>query len=73
MAMPVLGYIFGTIMGLFCLICGIFNFEWFFRTRKAQRFVNLIGRTGARIFYIVLGALCIVAVIVSCVTGAKSA
>lgn len=75
--MTILGYIFGIIMGLFCLICSICNFEWFFMTRTARFVVNLIGRTGARIFYIVLGALFIasvfVTIIVSSVSGAKTA
>lgn len=41
-------------------ICGAVNdWEWFFRGRKARRWVDLLGRDGARAFYCVLGAVLI--------------
>jgi hypothetical protein len=45
--------------GLFCILSSILDWNWFFNSRKAQRIVGLMGRNGARIFYIVLGLLLI--------------
>lgn len=41
--------------GLFALCGGIFNWDWFMNHRKAQFLINLVSRTGARIFYAVFG------------------
>lgn len=41
--------------GLFSAAGGILNWNWFFAHPKAQLLVWLFGRTGARIFYVVLG------------------
>jgi small neutral amino acid transporter SnatA (MarC family) len=41
--------------GLFSLVCAVMNWDWFMNHRKAKFMVNLIGRTGARIFYGLLG------------------
>ncbi len=46
-------FIFGA--GLFSIVASIFNWDWFFENRKARLFVSLFGRTGARVFYIILG------------------
>lgn len=46
--------------GAFVVVCCVFNFEWYFNTRKARRFVNLVGRTAARIVYGVVGFLFVV-------------
>ncbi len=47
-------------VGLFSAVCAAFDFEWFMNHRKARFFVKILGRTGARIFYIVLGAAILV-------------
>jgi hypothetical protein len=44
-----------VLVGFFSIAGGIFNFEWFMNSRKARACVNLLGRSGARIFYGVLG------------------
>jgi hypothetical protein len=46
------------LIGLFAICGGAFNWDWFMEHRKAA-FITLLfgGRTGARIFYIVLGLL----------------
>lgn len=49
------GWIF-IVAGLFASLCAAFDFEWFMNHRKARFFVKILGRTGARIFYIALGA-----------------
>jgi len=41
--------------GGFTLACVVGDVDWFFNSRKAQTFVRLVGRTGARAFYGLLG------------------
>lgn len=41
--------------GLFSVCGGAMNWGFFMRSRKAQGMVRLMGETGARGFYIVLG------------------
>lgn len=54
MSSSVMGLVFIAI-GLFA-ICGAgFNWDWFMTHRKARIFVALFTRTGARIFYALLG------------------
>jgi small neutral amino acid transporter SnatA (MarC family) len=42
---------------LFIVAAGIFDWDWFMTHRKAAIVVNLLGRNGARIFYIVIGII----------------
>ena len=42
-------------LGAFSLIAAIFNFDWYFETSGATTFVNKLVRTGARLFYALLG------------------
>lgn len=42
-------------LGFLSLLAALFNFEWYFRTSSARTFVHLLGRSGARIFYGLLG------------------
>ena len=50
----IMGSLFIAI-GLFA-ICGAgFNWDWFLNHRKARFFVAVFKRTGARIFYLLLG------------------
>ncbi|MDR1579420.1 MAG: immunity 17 family protein [Synergistaceae bacterium] len=44
-----------ALIGLFCILCSIKNYNWFFENRKAKPFVWLFGRKGARIVYLTLG------------------
>jgi small neutral amino acid transporter SnatA (MarC family) len=41
--------------GVFSVMASILNWDFFFESRKAQTFIKLFGRNGARIFYIILG------------------
>jgi small neutral amino acid transporter SnatA (MarC family) len=41
--------------GVFSVLASILNWDFFFESRKAQTFIKLFGRNGARIFYIILG------------------
>ncbi len=56
----VLMIIFGILIGGFSLLGGILNWDWFYKARKSAMLVKVFGRTGARIFYSVLGAFIIV-------------
>ncbi len=42
-------------VGILTIVASVLNLDFFFNSRKARFFVNIFGRTGARIFYIVLG------------------
>ncbi|MGC1376232.1 MAG: immunity 17 family protein [Anaerolineales bacterium] len=51
------------LLGIFSIACGLLKWDWFMDDYKARIFVKLLGRDGARIFYILLGvALAILAV-----------
>ena len=41
--------------GLFCILGAYLEWDFFFRVGKVQRIIGLIGKSGARIFYIVIG------------------
>lgn len=47
--------------GIFCVFCAAKDYDWFMESRKARPLVTLLKRKGARIFYILLGALITVA------------
>ena len=52
--------------GLFSLVCAVMNWDWFMNDRKARFMIKLIGRTGARIFYGVLGLfICCVGIVLA--------
>ncbi len=42
--------------GLFSAAGGMFDWEWFMNHRKAQFMSTILSRTGARIFYVIVGA-----------------
>jgi hypothetical protein len=44
-----------VLTGSISLTAAIFNFDWYFRSRKAATFVENFGRNGARVFYGLLG------------------
>jgi len=51
---------FSALIGIFALFCAATDQDWFMRSRKAQFFVNIFGRNGARVFYGILGVFFIV-------------
>ena len=55
--------------GLFAIFCSAMNFEWFIGSRKARLFVKLFGRGGTRVFYIILGLLCVVVAVGMIIEG----
>ncbi len=52
---PMVMMLVGFLGGGFSLAGAIFDWDWFMNNRRARLFVNLFGRTGARIFYAGLG------------------
>ena len=49
--------------GLFSIVCAAFDFDWFMNNSRAKFFIKIFKRSGARVFYIVLGiVLCIMGV-----------
>ena len=71
--MEIVVLIFGILAGGFCIAGSVFNWDFFFNARKAAALVKIFGRTGARIFYIILGMICIIGAIVFVATGGASA
>ncbi len=53
--MNTFGLVF-IVVGIFSICGAAFNWDWFINHYKARMFVALLGRTGARIFYGILGA-----------------
>ncbi len=53
----ILTQLFFMAAGLFSVLGAFFEWSFFFNSRKAQRVVRLFGKSGARIFYIVIGIL----------------
>ena len=54
------GYLLLIAVGLLAVAGGLFNWDWYMTDRKAQFFVNILGRTGARVFYVLLGIVLII-------------
>ena len=55
----IIGILLG-LAGLYTLAGAIGNRDWFMESRKASRWVKLIGRNNARVFYIILGIFLII-------------
>lgn len=50
--------------GAFLVLAGAFNWGLMMRSRRGRTAVNLFGAQGARIFYAVIGLICIVTALV---------
>lgn len=50
---------FGVSVGIFCLVGGVANWEWFMTAYNARKLVGLVGRGTARVIYIVFGLILI--------------
>jgi hypothetical protein len=42
-------------LGVFVICGAVFNWDWFMNDSKARFFTSLLGRTGARFFYVLFG------------------
>lgn len=47
--------IFAIAFGVFALMASILNWDFYFEHPRAKFFVKILTRTGARIFYAILG------------------
>lgn len=47
--------LFFVFAGLFSVAGGVCNWDWFMNHHKAQFMSSLLGRNGARVFYMILG------------------
>jgi hypothetical protein len=45
------------VVGVFAITASLRNWRWFMEPRKAQIWINLFGRNGARGFYFCIGVL----------------
>jgi hypothetical protein len=48
-----------TGIGFFAILGSLFNWDFFFESKKATTFVKFFGRNGARVFYSILGIIII--------------
>jgi len=55
--MPLWATALFILAGLFSFAGALFNWEWFMTNYKAAVFARLLGRSGARVFYAILGLL----------------
>jgi hypothetical protein len=46
--------------GLFAILGGVRNWDWFFSFSPAPLFVRIFGRNGARVFYVLLGLFIVI-------------
>ncbi|MCK6074851.1 Imm17 family immunity protein [Paenibacillus silvae] len=56
---PLLIALLAIAAGIFSLLGGINNWDWFMKSFRAGLFVKTIGRQGARVVYVVLGVVMI--------------
>lgn len=48
-----------VLVGLLAILAALFNWNWFFTAHNTQFIVSNVGRSRARLFYALLGALMI--------------
>ena len=48
------------IAGIFTIFFAFMDYDWFMNHGKAKPFVAFFGRSGARLFYIILGIVIII-------------
>jgi hypothetical protein len=59
------GFLILIAFGLFSIAGALFDWDWFMEDRRARFIVKILGRSGARVFYVLLGiAMIILAFIV---------
>ena len=46
--------------GVFCIWCAYKDYDWFMNNYKARPLVKLLGRNGARVFYIIIGIVFVI-------------
>ena len=67
--MNAMATVFAYLIGSLALAAAIFDWDWFFNNSRAVPFVRLFGRSGARIFYAILGGAFLAAASVAFLYG----
>ena len=47
--------LFFIVIGVLFLAVAIINWDWYFSRRRSQRMVDMVGRSGARLIYALVG------------------
>ncbi len=58
-----------VLLGLFVIVCAIKDFDWFMEHRRAKIFLKLFGRSGARVFYGIIGIAIIALTVLGYING----
>ncbi len=58
-----------VLVGLFSFFCALKDYDWFMDHRKAKFMAKVLGRNGARYFYMILGGGLATAGVVFFATG----
>lgn len=46
------------VVGVFCFVASITNWEWFFKNPRAEFVIRIFrGRNGARVFYLIISLI----------------
>ena len=48
-------FLLSIVIGFYTIAGAALNWEWFMKDPKADIFVRLFGRTGTRVFYMIVG------------------
>ena len=62
-------FVMGILGGLFSIFCSVMNYNWFIESGKARFLLKLFGRTGTRIFYVLLGIIIIILLLFAYING----
>ncbi|MCR5540717.1 MAG: immunity 17 family protein [Ruminococcus sp.] len=65
----VIAALFGFAAGFFCIFCAYKDYDWFMNSSKARLWVRLLGRDGARKFYMGLGVVIVALGIMLSIVG----
>ncbi len=67
--MPDLAPILAILVGAFSLLGGLLGWDLLMNHRQARLLTRLVGRTGARAFYVVVGSIVVILGIVWLING----
>ncbi|MBR6401398.1 MAG: immunity 17 family protein [Firmicutes bacterium] len=60
MGWKIFAWLLPLLIGMYCILAAVKNWDFFFNNHRARLFVTLMGRNGARVFYGVLGVFIMV-------------
>ena len=47
--------LFMIVVGVLLIAVSLLNWDWYFSRRRSQRMVDMVGRSGARLIYALVG------------------